>query len=58
MKQTIAALALLLAGYIAGTALPRASADSGLGEITRHLSGVHSELQAIRRSLEKMASKP
>ena len=58
MTRTITALALLTAGLVAGAAIPRASADSGLGEVTRQLQGIHQELSNVRRVLETMARKP
>jgi hypothetical protein len=58
MKRTIAALALLLAGYAAGAVAPAAHADAGLGDIGRSLQGIHQELTNVRRVLEKIAGKP
>ena len=57
MNKIIAALALLLAGYLAGTLAPTASAADGAAGIVAELRGIHGELSNIRRVIEKQAGK-
>lgn len=53
MKRTFAALALLAAGYTAGTLAPHASAADSLQGVVHQLEGIHAELSAMRRVMEK-----
>jgi hypothetical protein len=46
-------VALLLTGYLAGTLAPQAAAEDTGSELVRELKGIRTELQGIRRALEK-----
>lgn len=53
MKKTLAALALLTIGYLAGGS--HASAGTSTDGIVSELRGIKGELQTMRRVLEKGA---
>ena len=55
MKRVLLALALLTAGYAAGATQPhaRATDNSLIADIAQQLSGIRSELQQIRRLMER-----
>jgi hypothetical protein len=53
IRRTIATLALLAVGFIAGTLAPHAAASDAADGIVRELRELRTEVTAIRRALEK-----
>jgi len=54
MKRASIALALIAAGYLAGTLAPRAAALDSLESVASELRGIRAELHTIARSVERI----